>query len=85
MYTFSLNVAKSNFVIFHPYNKHIKCNIAIKEAMEERNYIKYLGVPIDLMLSWNDHILNLTKRIRVLNFVCIKFRNFANLAYNSQN
>ena len=45
-----LNVAKTNFVIFHPYN-----NVTIiinKTALKESDHIKYLGVMIDSTLSW---------------------------------
>ena len=52
----SQNVAKTNFVIFHPYNKPLKHghNVTIiinKTALKESDHIKYLGVMIDSTLS----------------------------------
>ena len=51
----SLNVDKTNYIIFHPYNKPVKHHITIKinkKATNEKEYIKYLGVLIDSSLSW---------------------------------
>ena len=61
----TLNVKKSNYVIFHPYQKKIdhKVNIVMFDSdsklfkpLEEKKYIKYLGVIIDSNLSWKYHI-----------------------------
>ena len=46
----SLNIDKTNFIVFHPYNKPKKKHITIKinnKAIKEKEYIKYLGVLID--------------------------------------
>ena len=46
----SLNIDKTNFIVFHPYNKPKKKRITIKinnKAIKEKEYIKYLGVLID--------------------------------------
>ena len=43
----SLNIDKTNFIIFHPYNKPLKQHVTIKinkKAINEKEYIKYLGV-----------------------------------------
>ena len=45
-----LNIDKTNSLIFHPYNKPMKKHITIKinkKAINEKVYIKYLGVLID--------------------------------------
>ena len=45
----SLNVSKTNYIIFHPYNKPLKTHITIKinkKAIIEKYHIKYLGVII---------------------------------------
>ena len=42
----SLNIDKTNFLIFHPYNKPLKQRITLKihkKAISESDYIKYLG------------------------------------------
>ena len=48
----SLNISKTNFIIFCPINKP-KCPVAIlinKNAITESKYVKYLGVLIDSSL-----------------------------------
>ena len=43
----ALNISKTNFVIFHPYNKPLEELITIKInkiAITEEKYVKYLGV-----------------------------------------
>ena len=61
----ALNIEKTNFVIFHPFNKPLKYNVTIlihKKAITEKKSIKYLGILIDSTLSWKDHITNLSKK-----------------------
>ena len=51
----SLNIDKTNCIIFHPFNKPSKQNVTIKinkKALNEKECIKYLGVIIDSSLSW---------------------------------
>ena len=79
----SLNIAKPNFVIFHSYNKPLKGRVTIvikKKAIAEKSAIKYLGVTIDSTLSWNDHILNISKKISRAIGVMFKIRPFVNTA-----
>ena len=79
----SLNIAKTNFVIFHPYNKPLKGRVTIvikKKTIAEKSTIKYLGVTIDSTLSWNDHILNISKKISRAIGVMFKIRPFVNTA-----
>ena len=61
----TLNVKKSNFVIFHRRQRSIDYNIKIyifdnnlncNVPLERKNYVKYLGVLIDFKLTWQDHI-----------------------------
>ena len=62
----SLNIDKTNFIIFHPFNKPSKHNVTIKinkKAINEKESTKYLGVIIDSSLRWKHHIINLTKKI----------------------
>ena len=51
----SLNINKTNYIIFHPYNKPIKDLISIKinnKAIDEKEFIKYLGILMDSTLSF---------------------------------
>ena len=62
----SLNIDKTNFIIFHPFNKPSKKQVTIKinkKALNEKECIKYLGVIIDSSLSWKHHIVSLSKKI----------------------
>ena len=77
----ALNISKTNFVIFHPYNKPTKELITIKinkKAIAEEKYVKYLGVLIDSTLSWKYHIDNLTKKISRAIGVMYKIRYYVN-------
>ena len=50
----SLNIGKTNFVIFHPFNKPLKYRITLKidrKAIMEKSYITYLGIIIDSTLE----------------------------------
>ena len=75
----SLNIDKTNFIIFHPFNKPSKHNVAIKinkKAINEKESIKYLGVIIDSSLCWKHHIINLTNKISRAIGIMYKLRPF---------
>ena len=77
----SLNIGKTNFVIFHPYNKPVKEFITIKinkKAIKEEKYVKYLGILIDSTLSFNFHIDNICKKISRAIGVMYKIRYYVN-------
>ena len=74
----SLNIAKTNFVIFHAINKP-KSPITIlinKQAIDEVKYVKYLGILIDSHLSFKFHIDELTKKISRGIGILYKLRHF---------
>ena len=55
----SLNIKKSNFVIFHPRQRKTPNNIEIianDQLLKQEYTIKYLGLILDCNLSWKDHI-----------------------------
>ena len=61
----SLNIDKTNFVIFHPYNKPLKQRITLKlhkNAISEKESVKYLGIMIDSSLTWKTHIDKISKK-----------------------
>ena len=50
----SLNIYKTNFVIFHALNKPINYLVTIlinKHAIDEVNSVKYLGILLDSQLT----------------------------------
>ena len=75
----SLNIDKTNFIIFHPYNKPVKQQVTIKinnTAINEKEYIKYLGVLADSSLNWKHHISTLAKKISRAIGIMYKLRPF---------
>ena len=64
----SLNISKTNFVIFRPYNKKLKCIITLKidkKTIAEKSHIKYqyLGIIIDSSLTWKQHLFSISIKI----------------------
>ena len=56
----TLKIQKTNFVIFHPYQKKINY---LPQISIFKNCIKFLGLLIDGNLSWKNHIHALTTKI----------------------
>ena len=62
----SLNIDKSNFVIFHPSQKKAQYPINLiinNKILEEKKYVKYLGIIMDCNLNWKQHIHELSKKV----------------------
>ena len=49
---------------------------SIKNALNEKECIKYLGIIIDSSLSWKHHVSNLTKKISRAIGIMYKLRPF---------
>ena len=78
----SLNIDKTNFVIFHPYNKPVKQTITLKlhkNAISEKDSVKYLGIMIDSTLTWQNHIDKISKKIARAIGLLYKIRPFINI------
>ena len=78
----ALNIEKTNFLIFHPFNKPLKYNVTLKihkKAILEKQNIKYLGIIIDSTLRWKAHLSNLSKKLSRTIGVMYKLRPFVNL------
>ena len=77
----SLNLDKTNFVTFHPYNKPMKHKITLKfnkKAIPQKSAIKCLGVMLDSTLTWHAHVdLRLKKISRAIGLM-YKNRPFVN-------
>ena len=74
----SLNITKTNFVIFHPKNKpKVPVTILInKEAIDEEYVVKYLGVLVDSQLTFKFHIDELKKKVSRAIGVLYKLKPF---------
>ena len=70
----SLNIAKSHFVIFRPYQKKVNSQIKIEiegKLINECKSVKYLGVLLDCNLNWKEHIQQITKKVsRGIGVIC---------------
>ena len=63
----SLNVEKSNFLIFHPYQKNILTDLKLSvrnKDIKQVDHIKYLGVFFDSHLTWKKQITFISKKIK---------------------
>lgn len=81
----TLNINKSNYVIFRPYQKRLALkpkivvydNVLSKSVnLECKDYVKYLGVLIDCSLSWKFHIEHIVVKISRLVGIIAKLRHF---------
>lgn len=79
------NIKKSNYVIFHPYQKKPNYQVDLKMLdtstntyayLERKSCVRYLGVLIDSNLSWKDHINHIVAKISRLIGVIAKLRHF---------
>ena len=68
----SLNTSKSNFVIFHLYQHKPHCTIQLEiynndlkeiAPLEQKTFVKYLGILIDNNLSWKYHIDYISSKV----------------------
>ena len=70
----ALNISKTNFIIFRGYRKacdHNETLLLNKKAIEQKTYVKYLGVLIDEHLNWKEQISQITKKIsRSVGIIC---------------
>ena len=73
--TLSINITKTNFLVFHPYNNPLKQRITLKihkMAVAESEYIKY--VMFDSTLTWNSHIDKISKTLSRATCLLYKIR-----------
>ena len=74
----SLNVSKTEFIVFRPPKKTLDKRIVLKlnrVKIYESNKIKYLGLILDSHLSWNHHINELTKKLNRTIGIIYKIRS----------
>ena len=81
----TLNIKKTNYIIFRPRQKTIPFhpNITIinnnsntSQPLEKKNYIRYLGILIDSNLSWKFHIDYVCQKVSKTIGIIAKLRHF---------
>ena len=81
----TLNIKKSNFVVFHPHQKKLNYSPRIRifdisrnenVTLERKDVIKYLGLLIDENLSWKNHINNIANKISKIIGIIAKLRHY---------
>jgi len=78
----SLNIEKTNYVIFYPRQKKLNHTLELKidnQRLEQKESIKYLGLYIDSHLNWKSHINHITKKIKRCIGILSKIRYFVSL------
>ena len=80
----SLNIEKSNFIIFHPPQKRLldfSFNLFLNNKQLKREYcIKYLGILIDSHPSWKPQVDFVVKKIRRSIGILSKLRHYIDLS-----
>ena len=77
----SLNVKKTELVIFKHKKKKLECPIKIKlsrKRLYPSNSIRYLGVKTDENLNWKDHIHDIATSLNWDNALLFKIKNYVN-------
>ena len=78
----SLNVKKSNFVLFHPPQrraKKIDLHLSIdNQELKREFFVTYLGIIIDSNLSWKKQVEYIVKKIKRNIGILCKLRHFVN-------
>ena len=81
----TLNLKKTNFVVFRPYRKPLPFlpTIYINDHLtnsltylESKDHVKYLGVLINYKLSWKNHIDSITLKLSKTIVLLSKIRYF---------
>ena len=76
----SLNIDKSNYVLFHPPQRNIQrfsFSLSINNQQLKREYcIKYLGLMIDSNLSWKKQVECVVKKVRRGISILSKIRHY---------
>ena len=76
----ALNISKTNFVIFAAKNKPLKTVTLLlnKKAIQQTNYVKYLGILIDSKLTFKDHIMAVSKKVARITGAMYRIRYYVN-------
>ena len=74
----SLNVGKTELVLFTSSKKQLDCDLKIKlngKRLNETDSVKYLGIQIDKRLTWKQHINHVALKLNKANAMLSKLRH----------
>ena len=77
----SLNINKSNFVLFHPIQRKIPKSVTLfinNQSLTEEHSISYLGIYSDSNLNWKSHINYIAKKVKRSIATLSKLRYYLN-------
>ena len=80
----SLNVEKTEFVIFKHQRKKLDGEVKIKlnrKRLYPTDFVKYLGIRIGKNLNWKHHVSDIANKLNRTNAVLFKIRNFVNITH----
>ena len=83
----SLNVSKTEMVLFRPKSKSMYFNLKIKlnrKQLYETNSVKHLGIRIDNKLNWKAHINDIALKLIRVNAMLYKVRDFVDAGILNQ-
>ena len=66
----SLNVGKTEMILFKPIRKLLDCQLKLKlngKRLYQTSPVKYCGIKIDQYLNWQDHINNIAIKLNKAN------------------
>ena len=75
---FSLNISKTNYIIFHSPVMSIPSDIVItigRDHIDRSRYVKFLGLLLDENLRWNFHLSELSKKLARTCGILFKIRD----------
>ena len=71
----SLNVAKTEVVIFRRKKKHLGCDLNLKlcgKKVKPSNYVRYLCIYLNEYLNWSTHINHFSQKLVKANAMLCK-------------
>ena len=77
----SLNVSKTELIIFKPKRKPLDLNMEIKlngKRLHPTDSVRYIGVKTDSKLNWNSHVNAIATKLNRENAMLYKVRDFVN-------
>ena len=77
----SLNIGKTNYVVFKPNHTAVDAHLTINignDLIEHKAVVKFLGVYIDKKLEWHEHIKYIINKLNSSTYAMRKIKNILN-------